>query len=79
MSVSVSGSRSSSIRLEAGGFETIDFPSDGSLGIAFSDGATYEGDFKNDQMHGEGKYTFVDGEIYHNGKWENGAPVVVDT
>ena len=25
--------------------------------------------------HFKGKYTFADGEVYHDGEWENGQPV----
>ena len=35
------------------------------------DGDQYVGEFKNDERHGQGTYTFADGRVKH-GIWENG-------
>jgi len=39
--------------------------------MTFIDGDFYEGNWKNDNMHGYGKYTWSDGDVYE-GNWENG-------
>lgn len=32
--------------------------------IKFADGATYEGEFRNNMLHGKGKYVWKDGKMY---------------
>lgn len=36
----------------------------------WEDKTCYEGDFKNDQMHGKGKITHPNGDVY-DGDWQN--------
>jgi len=38
--------------------------------LKFLDGSTYEGEFVNDEMTGEGTYLWGDGRKYV-GRWEN--------
>ena len=39
-----------------------------------ADGGTYVGQYKDGKMHGVGKYTFADGEVAHDGEWEDDLP-----
>ena len=34
-------------------------------------GAKYEGDYQNDLKHGQGVYTYPNGDVYE-GEWKNG-------
>jgi hypothetical protein len=36
--------------------------------MEMNDGAVYEGDFVNNQYHGQGQYTWPDGS-YYQGQW----------
>ena len=38
----------------------------------YADGAKYVGQFQDGKMHGLGKATLADGEVGHDGEWENG-------
>jgi hypothetical protein len=40
--------------------------------FVFADGRKYEGEFRNDQMHGPGKLFAPDGKLIVDGEWENG-------
>jgi ankyrin repeat protein len=44
-------------------------------GAKISDGAVYEGEFKDDKRHGRGVYRSADGKIAHDGRWKLGQPV----
>ena len=39
-----------------------------------ADGNKYVGQFKDDMMHGFGKFTDENGTVIHDGEWENGQP-----
>ena len=41
--------------------------------MTFADGATYSGEFKDDEFNGQGTYTFADGGT-HTGAWKDGMP-----
>ena len=38
------------------------------------DGGKYVGQWKDDKMHGRGKHTGANGQVGHDGEWENGQP-----
>ena len=40
----------------------------------YTDGAKYVGKYKDGKRHGLGKYTFANGEVDHDGEWENDEP-----
>ena len=42
--------------------------------LTFEVGAKYTGQWKDDKMHGFGKCTEPDGQVVHDGEWENGQP-----
>jgi len=42
--------------------------------MAYADGDVYEGNFMDDKMHGYGKMTCADGEMY-GGKWKDGCKI----
>ena len=39
-----------------------------------ANGAKYVGQWKDGEMHGFGKLTRPDGQVAHDGEWENGQP-----
>ncbi len=40
---------------------------DGKGKLTYPDGSCYEGEFKEDKRHGQGKYIWVDGHSYIGG------------
>ena len=42
--------------------------------MTFANGAKYVGQFKDDTLHGLGKWTLANGTVGHDGEWENSQP-----
>ena len=40
-----------------------------------ADGEVYEGEWKDDKCHGQGKYIWANGNVY-SGEWKDGDPLV---
>ena len=52
-------------------FKKATTPKDGKGKVKFDDGATYDGEWKNHEIHGHGTYIWKDGRTY-TGQWVNG-------
>ena len=42
--------------------------------FTWADGNKYVGQWKDNEKHGLGKFTLADGEVHHDGEWENDQP-----
>ena len=42
--------------------------------MRYANGDVYEGEWKDNKMHGKGVYRRADGSVYHDGQWKDNKP-----